>query len=274
MNVISNYHTHMYLCHHAKGDVKDYVEEAINKGFKYLGISDHNPIQGFYLPNNEYDQMRVNSNMSMDDFYNIYIPNIEDCQKKYGDKIKLYKALECEYLREAIPHLEELSKHTDYLILAVHFFRMENHLVNSFFDLNYTNVIEYGKIAVEALNSGYFKIFAHPDLFIYQYKDKFGEYSFDEKCEEVSRMICEAAEKNDVILEINANGFRKKEDNNITHEIYPNSNFFRIAKEYEDLKFVVSSDAHKPSLLLDEYVYKGYKFGEDLGLNILGEVEL
>ncbi|MCK7488353.1 MAG: PHP domain-containing protein [Bacillus subtilis] len=41
--VKNNYHTHMYLCKHATGHVKDYVKEAIKLGFHSLGMSDHAP---------------------------------------------------------------------------------------------------------------------------------------------------------------------------------------------------------------------------------------
>ena len=41
--MIANYHTHTYRCCHAEGDVRDYVEEAVNRGLSILGISVHRP---------------------------------------------------------------------------------------------------------------------------------------------------------------------------------------------------------------------------------------
>ena len=35
----------MYLCRHANGSVKEYVEEAIRMGFASLGMSDHAPFR-------------------------------------------------------------------------------------------------------------------------------------------------------------------------------------------------------------------------------------
>ena len=39
--MIANYHTHTVLCRHAKGDIHEYVDTAIQNGLKILGFSDH-----------------------------------------------------------------------------------------------------------------------------------------------------------------------------------------------------------------------------------------
>ena len=41
--LIANYHTHTTLCRHAKGDMREYVENAVKAGIKELGFSDHAP---------------------------------------------------------------------------------------------------------------------------------------------------------------------------------------------------------------------------------------
>ena len=46
-----NYHTHTYRCGHADDTMKDedFVKELINKGFKKMAFTDHNPIkEDFY----------------------------------------------------------------------------------------------------------------------------------------------------------------------------------------------------------------------------------
>ena len=79
-----NYHTHTYLCKHAKGDVEDYVKAAIDAGFKGLGFSDHGPLLKNWI------------RMSEDDFNNHYLKEIERCKKKYKN-IKIFSGLEIEY---------------------------------------------------------------------------------------------------------------------------------------------------------------------------------
>ena len=39
----ANYHTHTVRCHHAVGDEREYIENAIDAGMKILGFSDHTP---------------------------------------------------------------------------------------------------------------------------------------------------------------------------------------------------------------------------------------
>ena len=41
IQLVSNYHTHNYLCGHAGGTVLDYVGEAVAHGMRIIGISDH-----------------------------------------------------------------------------------------------------------------------------------------------------------------------------------------------------------------------------------------
>ena len=41
--MLYNYHTHTARCNHASGTDREYVEKAIEAGYKTLGISDHAP---------------------------------------------------------------------------------------------------------------------------------------------------------------------------------------------------------------------------------------
>ena len=63
----TNYHTHHYLCGHAKGNVEDYVLEAIKHGFTEIGISDHGPINAIAFPR-----------MSIDEYNNVYLKELEE----------------------------------------------------------------------------------------------------------------------------------------------------------------------------------------------------
>ena len=39
----ANYHTHTYLCNHASGTMREYIENAVKTGYEQLGFSDHGP---------------------------------------------------------------------------------------------------------------------------------------------------------------------------------------------------------------------------------------
>ena len=47
--MIANYHTHTWRCRHADGTEREYVETAIEAGFKILGFSDHTPQLAFLI---------------------------------------------------------------------------------------------------------------------------------------------------------------------------------------------------------------------------------
>ena len=93
----TNFHTHNYRCGHAIGNVEDYVKVAINEGYSELGISDHSPVPDYYQ-----DRMKIEE-------LGEYLLEIEEAQKKYGDKIKIYKSLEIEYFLSLI-HISEPTR--------------------------------------------------------------------------------------------------------------------------------------------------------------------
>ena len=97
----TNFHTHNYRCGHAVGNVEDYVKVAINEGYSELGISDHAPVPSHYE-----DRMKMEE-------LGEYLIEIEEAQKKYGDKIKIYKSLEIEYFPEWQEYYDELKKKLD-----------------------------------------------------------------------------------------------------------------------------------------------------------------
>lgn len=250
-----NYHTHTYLCHHAKAEVIDYVKEAINQGFESLGMSDHGPLEGAGFVR-----------MNLDEFYNIYLPELNKCKELYKDKIHLYSGLEIEYLRGRNEYYEKLKNDLDYLILGPHYYSMIDqksltsaYHVNDSYTLNsYVTMIE------EALETGYFSILAHPDLFLSGYP------KWDDELVSAIRRICQACIKNNVILECNTNGYSRgtKDFKSFTDYMYPNYHFFQIVSEFKDLKVIVSSDAHDPKDLTKD-MDRGYLMLKELGIKVI-----
>ena len=248
----SNYHTHTALCHHAEGNVEDYVKEAIKDGFQILGMSDHGPLLAPPFPR-----------MTISEFFNVYLKEIEEAKFKFKNQIKIYSGLEMEYLTSDLEYLQELRKHVDYLILGPHYFKKEflNKDVSSYRVVTKENLYDYRDMMVEAINTKLFKIIAHPDIFMTSYQ------VFDEDAKEVSKEIIEAAMQNDCILEVNANGYRSKRKMG-----YPCKEFFMLAKEM-NAKIMIGLDAHKPEELNDQWVEKTYEFAAELGLDIIEEVD-
>ena len=248
-----NYHTHMRLCRHAQGDIKDYVEEAIRLGFHSLGISDHGPISnpGF-------------KRMTIDEFYKIYVPEFMECKKRYQNQIKLFLGLEIEYIYGNDSYYKEVLKSLDYLILGCHYYSGYKQMddTSSFLCNTKERLEEYVKLIEDALATKCFKILAHPDIFLGGYP------RWDEYTASATRRIVLACIKNNVYLECNCNGFSKnqKDFGGIKDYMYPNKEFFKIVSEYEDIKVIVSSDAHNPSDL-DKNLDKGYQMLNELNIH-------
>ena len=252
----SNYHTHHYLCTHATGNISDYVKEAIANNFTELGISDHGPINAKAFPR-----------MNLKEFEEIYLKELNEAVLLYGDNIKIYKGLEIEYIKEDDSHYKYLLTKLDYLILGAHYYKGEENLhPYSTYSVNsHERLASYTKYVCEALDKKYFKILAHPDLFMHGYRllDSFGE-----KC---VKTIVEAAIRNDVLLEFNAGGIRNNknfdESNNPIYMV-PNDGFWKIAATLNP-KVIIGSDCHMPNELADDAYHKAFELAESYGLNIV-----
>ena len=153
------------------------------------------------------------------------------------------------------------------------FFCSGNEVLNTYDDVNYTNLFDYVNNACIAMKSGLFKIFVHPDLFMFDYKDENGNRVFDEHCVKATKMLVECAIENDVYLEINANGVgnSNKYGDGKTW-LYPEIEFWKIVKEYDKAKIIIGADAHKLSYLDCEQIDKVTKMASDLGLKVLDKV--
>lgn len=269
----ANYHTHNQLCNHAVGDSESYVLKAIELGMEELGLSDHAPIPLFTTSAKDFIRNWSFRNMSYDVFENVYLPEVNEVIEKYSNQIKLYKAVETEYNIKYNDYYKSLRDRLDYMLLGMHYFYIGDKCINSYGDINYTNVKYYAQTSVEAMESGLFKIFAHPDLFMFSYKNINGERKFDDEAIKCTRTIIESAIKNDVYLELNCNGLYNSYKRNSKEWLYPYKEFWMIVKEYKDAKVIISADAHNPNDLAGEYIKEVINFAKEMGLKIQEKIE-
>ena len=256
----TNYHTHCELCRHAFGKVKDYVKAAVANGYEVIGMSDHGPIENAPF-----------IRMSYEEFLNVYLKEIEEAKIEYKDKIEIFKGLEIEYVVGYDKYYEKLLESLDYLILGCHYYsgkigyeNKSTYKVN-----NHIALEEYTELIEEALATKYFKILAHPDLFLVAYPE------FDSFAENCTRRIIEACIKNDVYMEVNANGMRrgKREFRDHTFDYsYPNKAFWKIVSEY-DVKSIIGSDSHQPKEFHDWANEKAEEFALELKLNLITKIK-
>ncbi|ERJ13751.1 histidinol-phosphatase [Haloplasma contractile] len=247
----TNYHTHVYRCGHATGDVKDYVEKAIEEEYKEIGISDHAPMPKYLT-----DRMKM---YELED----YIDDIHYCREHYSNQIKIYSGLEIEYFDDLHDYYEKLVDKFDYLILAIHQFKLDHKLINTYKMKTEAEVEQYFKTLIKGIETDYFKFVAHPDLFAYR-------LNWTPKMETLTHELASVLEEKNIIIEFNANGIRR---GNRTIEgekriAYPYKPFWDVIKKY-DIDILINSDCHDPLFLNDEYDHKAKELAEKWGLQII-----
>ena len=229
--MIANYHTHTWRCNHASGTEKQYVENALKAGLKILGFADHAP---YVFPEGYYSHFR----MKLDQFPG-YVDTVLALREDYAGQIQIPLGLEIEYYPRHLPELLPILRDQplDYLILGQHF-------VGNEYDAPYNGLGSddagllrlYVRQTCDAMNTGLFTYFAHPDLLNFQGDPRlFRQHMRD---------ICVEARNCGVPLEFNLLGLAGGRH-------YPNPMFWELAAE-AGCAVVLGRDAHKPEALLDE----------------------
>lgn len=258
-----NYHTHTKRCGHAIGDDREYVLSAIKNGYKILGFSDHVMIPGVV------SNLRVRGDYSLKEEY---LHSIDELKKEFKDQITIYCGFECEWDRRYASYYRTLllNKEVDYLIFgnhAIYFSKGREKYINVKDKYNYLN--SYLNKSIQALNSGLFKVYAHPDLFMMF-------TGWTKKCEEITYRICNEAKKNNVALELNAGRIITLQKKDFFGEVrypYPYPEFWKIVKEVGN-KIVIGLDAHDPSAFSSEKLNEVQIFIKKLGLRIVDKLEI
>lgn len=250
----SNYHTHTFLCKHAIGDVDDYVKRAIHLGYETIAITDHGPFPKFL-------QKKLHSRrMSFEQYDEIYLDHLARAKKEHYKEITVLSGIEIEYMDELKPYYDRFKKDLDFLILGQHYIKLNNTYVSVFEQpLTKEEVEIYADTVVAGMNSGMFKILAHPEIFSWNIQN------WDENCAAASKKIIDAAIVNHVVLEINVNGVRnafyqRKEmitENGINFP-YPRLEFWKMVEKTTAL-VMINDDAHAPNRICDEYTLMVYE---------------
>ena len=183
-------------------------------------------------------------------------------------KISIKKAIECEYFEEYHWLYNEFrEKHkVDYLILGVHFFPYNGEWTYVGGIKLTPEILEvYTDYVIKSMESGYFDCLAHPDLFGVRYRN------WDEYTIEASKRILEAAERLNMPIEVNINGFKRgKVKYNLGERyFYPIEEFWNLSKEFK-VKRILGVDAHFPEDLRNRYM--GEEFAEKLNLELIDKL--
>lgn len=249
-----NYHTHTYRCGHAQKGITDeeLVKDFIEKGFTTIAFTDHCPQKEII---DTRDNMRMHYSQKEE-----YLKSIKNLKEKYKDKIKIETGFEVEYLPGQEENLFELKNEVDKIIIGQHFIYNDNKKLKIFRHAEFTDkdLIKYAEYIKTAIEKGIPDIIAHPDLYMLA-RDAFGETE-----KEVAKIICSAAEKYNIPLEINLSDSnlyiigRKSKIN------YPCKEFWKVASEY-NVRVLYGVDAHYKSQI------QNYEETIKIVNNIIGE---
>ena len=248
--MLANYHTHTKRCQHAEGEDREYVEAAIQAGYRILGFADHCP--WVYPDKNFVSGIRMTPDQVDDYFY-----SLESLKKEYAKDIKIYIGFETEHCPDMIPAQDKLLEGypLDYMICGQHFLGAE---YTSFYagrphgDEDFLK--RYVDTAIDGIKSGRYLYLAHPDLVNFT-----GE---EEVYRNHMKRLCVALKEENIPVEINVLGLW-------TGRRYPGRRFLELARETGNMA-VIGVDAHAPEhLLLTEAVEKAKALTEEFGLPLV-----
>lgn len=235
-----DYHTHHERCGHAVGGLEDYIQAALAKGLKEIGLSDHQPL--LHVPHIEGSAMRGEELPG-------YVEEALQLQQKYRGQIDVKVGLEADWVEGYGEQVRDLlaTYPFDYVIGSVHFLGDWDHTNSAELarwegrDV-YETYAEYYRQVRLAAGSGLFDIIGHLDVI-----KRFGvkpEHSVDALLEETVLAVREAG----VCVEVNASGLRYP-----CAEQFPSQKVLEMMKAH-NVPLTVGSDAHQPG-----YVAEGFE---------------
>ena len=252
--MVANYHTHTPRCNHAQGTEEEYVQAALKGALKILGFSDHTP---YIFPEGYYSSFRMKPGQLKD-----YTESVLNLRDRYKDQIEIHCGVEAEYyplyFSDSLAFLRDSP--VEYMILGQHFVGNEIHEPASSASTDSEEILSrYCRQTMEALNTGLYTYFAHPDLI---------RFTGDRKVyAKHIRQLCREAKSCRIPLEINLLGVHESRH-------YPYDYFWELAAE-EGCQVIIGCDAHQPFALQNvEAEKKGMDLARRYGLEVLETVTL
>ena len=251
--MIANYHTHTPRCHHAQGSEEAYVRCAIEAGLKTLGFSDHTP---YPFPDDYISTFRMGVEELPD-----YANAVRAVQQQFADQIQIHLGVEAEYYPKYFADMVSLLRDNgvEYMILGQHLLGNEVGEAYCAIPSDEAGLERYCDQSIEAMHTGLFTYFAHPDLVNF-----LGD---PEVYRTHMRRLCKAARSCNLPLEINLLGMKSGRH-------YPNPLLWELAAE-EGCSVILGCDAHQPEALLDGQIeQQALELVQKLGLHLLEDVPL
>ncbi len=251
--MIANYHTHTPRCKHAQGSEEAYVRCAIEAGIQTLGFSDHTP---YPFPDGYISGFR----MGVKELPG-YANAVRAVQKQFAAQIDIHLGVEAEFYPKYFVDMLSLLKDNgvEYMILGQHMLGNEMNEPYCGIPSDEAGLERYCNQSIEAMYTGLFTYFAHPDLVHFRGEPQVYRAHM--------RRICRAAKECGIPLEINLLGLKGGRH-------YPNPLLWETAAE-EGCAVILGCDAHQPEALLDPQPEQAARaMATRLGLRLVEDVPL
>jgi len=233
----ANYHTHTARCHHAKGTERDYVEAAIARGLTVLGFSDHAP--HFFGQCGYISNCRMLPHELED-----YVRTLSELRREYRDRIDIRIGLELDYyparFEETVKHILSFPE-IEYLIYGQHW--LSNEYDSAWVGdpgADENALLRYTLQVREALSTGLYSCFCHPDFFRFDGDDAVYRRHMEP-------LLCWVKERN-LPVEINLSGY-------LGNRWYPKEALWKIVSEV-GCRVILGVDAHRPESLTEKETEK------------------
>ncbi len=238
MSIISDYHMHTPLCGHARGRPEEFADQALSRGLREIGFSDHAPLVSHRAPEITMDFCELPQ----------YHRMIEDVRRQFAGRLTVKIGIEADF----VPGFEDQTRAIlagypyDYVIGSVHYlgqWAFDSPEGMQVWDKAEVNEVyhRYYDHLRQSARSGLFDIMAHVDLV-----KKFGHRASEDMTAEI-RQTASVFKEAGVVIEINTSGLRKA-----AQEIYPTPAALKIYRE-AGVPLTFGSDAHRPQEVAWEF---------------------
>lgn len=231
-------HVHTHLCHHAKGEMEEYVQAAIEHGLKKLVFLEHLEM-GIKYPESTW--------LTEDDFA-VYHEEGQRLHDKYHNQLDIGLGVEAGYNPACYQKiLDFLNRYQwDRIGISYHFFEINGRHFNVV-SSKQMNLEAFGRFGIDKVTTSYFEhlgnaverlpgdVLCHLDAVLRYHP----EASFTNRHLDMVRDIFRAMASKNMALEVNTSGYR------LRNEPFPAPFLLKEAARH-GIQLVAGSDAHRP----------------------------
>jgi len=228
--MLADYHIHTKRCKHARGEMREYVEQALVLKIPEIAFTDHIP-----LP----DKFDLAHRMAMSELEG-YLREIETLQNEYP-QIRILSGIEADYYEGFEEFLRRILSQFpfDLIIMSVHFIKGwgETNWVFSYHfpDRPLRDIYsDYLRTLSKGVDTGLFHVLGHLDLI------KSADLSILERNLEDVQSLLQRIKKQNMAIEINTSGLRRE-----VAETYPTLQMIPLIRDF-NIPLTMGSDAHQP----------------------------